>query len=221
MTIDSRVGQAYKGPPLYSGTRMNTRLIGSSFYVFDIQGLIFYGADLVPSFVADTLLLPVTVPEQLSWSEEVAEARQVEHDVQSVINPPPGEETLKTAERLWDKCVDLTAQMQRRLPDCYAVDAKITIPDGSGGTREITGGEYKVHLREIIPEMLNTVRSVTYIDPSYELEGDNVRIRARRADSSVLERTPISFLVGPGPDGQWRILEQNGEGLPESLAKSE
>jgi len=218
MTVDTRVGKAYKGPPTYSGTRTSLAGIASSFYRFDIQGLIFFGSDLPASFLADTLILPVTIPEQFSYSDQVAEAIQVERDVPSVISPPAGETTLKTGQRFWDKCVALTAEMRNRLPDCYAVDAKVVVPDGSGGTRELKGAEYKERLREILPELRNTTRSVTYIEPKFEVEGDRVKIQAKRADSSALERTTVSFVVGPGADGEWRILEQVGEGLPEALA---
>ena len=221
MTVDTRTGGgAYKGPPTYSGTRVSLNGIASSFYAFDLNGLAFFGIDLPASLIADTLLLPITIPEQLSYSEQVAEARQVEHDVPSVIDPPEGESTLKTGERFWDKCVSLTSEARNLLPNCYAVDARVVMPDGAGGTREFKGSEYKAHLRELMPQLRNTTRTVTFIEPKFEVEGSNVRIKAMRADSSQRERTPMTFLVGPGADGEWRILEQVGEGLPEGMAET-
>ena len=212
MTFDTRTNPSYDGPPAYSGTRLAASLFGQALYALNLPFAAFFGADVGLSFVADTVLLPLTIPEQLSWSTERANALRTDIQQNSVIVPPQNEAPGDTATRLFRACTSLVASMSRTYLDCYDATAKITVVDAERAPRTFTGSEYKEQIAAYFEAARGGASFVRYSDPVFTVEDDRVRIKATRLDSRLEERTPIVLIVGPSADGQWRILEERSVG---------
>jgi len=212
MTLDTRTNPGYEGPPVYSGTRLALRNFQGAFYAVRPEIMAFFLADSVLSGVADTLLLPVTIGEQQTWSA----ARQLEArtDVEqpSLIRPAAKEDPILTAKRLYRACNSLARSFRDRFTDCYSIDAKIEILVDGNVDRTLTGIDYKNEIREVIAAKRGTTEYVRLDDPVYTREGANVLVTATRLDSEFDDPTEIQMLMGPDEEGAWRILEERSVG---------
>lgn len=212
MTIDSRNDPGYDGPRVYSGTRLALRHTGHSLYRFNLL-MFYYLADLPFSFVADTLLLPVTISEDAARQPLPAAEPRFEREAPSVIAATEGASPLANAKRLFAACRERFERLDPTLTDCYAIDARIVLEDAHGAV-EITGADYKGRIRAAIASLGKSYAFVSIQDPAYSQEGGRVRIEAQRLSSFGARRQRISLLVGPGPDGGWRIIEEVASGWP-------
>ena len=212
MTFDTRTNPDYDGPPLYSGTRVAFSNFSAAFYALNLGFAGFFLADGVLSGVADTLLLPLTVPQQLAWSKARRDALDASLEQPSPIQPARNEAALVTARRLFNTCNGLVRNQRLKYTDCYAVTARIEIQEDGETRRTLSGSEYKLEVREALARMRGTTRFVRYDDPVFEEEGDRVRVRASRIDPEFDDETTIELLMGPGEDGGWRILEEKSIG---------
>jgi uncharacterized protein YceK len=68
MTVDTRRDDQYDGTRVYSGTLADLQLIGVSFMEGSYHWFLASLMDLPFSLLADTLLLPVTIPEEAARS---------------------------------------------------------------------------------------------------------------------------------------------------------
>lgn len=207
MTLNTRSDPNYDGSRVYSGTRVDLEQGVSQLLQFSIGMLLFFG-DLPLSFIADTVLLPVTIPEERARRTAIEAQLQTRTDNPSVIELRPGEESVQTARRLFESCRELTEQLSIRLLDCYAIGARVARVKGDEAITELSGAEYKPQLADTLERARYEGLFVTYRDPRFEPRGETVRIDATQATSDSAERHPVWFLVGPGDDGQWRILEE-------------
>lgn len=211
MTLETRRSSAYDGPRIYSGTRVSARNVGLGVVSLNLGLLLIYGLDLPFSLLADTALLPLTIREERErWAanEETVLSGAEAPSVSLVIE---GADPLVNARQLFTACDDLLRGLRPQLVHCYSVDARIHIVDGDEA-RELTGIEYK---REILEALEGNTDGhfVSLSDPIFIPKGeDHVRITATRSSSFRRERAPIEWVVGPGPDGGWRILEETGPG---------
>jgi len=213
MTLNTRSDPTYDGSRVYSGARVDLSQGVGQLLQFSTGMLLFFG-DLPLSFIADTLLLPVTIPEERARRAAIETQLQIRTDNPSVIEPRPGEAPLETARRLFETCRDLTEQLSIRLLDCYALDARIIRPSSDETSVELSGAAYKQELVDALKRAKYDGLFITYRDPSFEPQGDAVRVDAKRATSQSAGRSPVRFLMGPGEDGQWRILEERSRSWP-------
>jgi uncharacterized protein YceK len=212
MTLDTRTNPSYSGPPVYSGTRVAAGYAGQTFYALNIPYFAFFTLDTALSLVADTVLLPFTIPEQIRWSERRQTEARTDIEQPSVILPPNQEAPEDTARRLFRACEPLARTLNNTYLDCYSANAKIEIVDEGEVVRTLTGTEYKEEIRPVMDAARGGTKFVRYADPTFERDGENVRITATRLDSELDGRTPIELIVGAGPDGGWRILEERSIG---------
>jgi hypothetical protein len=119
---------------------------------------------------------------------------------------------VEAAKALFGRYVALGDGFDPAVADLYVDEARIIAtriyPDGRERLMEMPGSRYKAILHKIMPlAKLRDDRSA-YTKVTYTVEGDRVRIDARRY--SVLKKygAPHSLLVGPGPAGAWRIYEE-------------
>jgi hypothetical protein len=84
--------------------------------------------------------------------------------------------------------------------------------DPDAEPRGLADGAYKLELREALAGQRYVGDVVDWSEPVFERESGGVRVTATRttARSPVTHRQ--SWLVGPGADGGWRILEEDGFG---------
>src|SRR5262245_38990609 len=211
MAIDTQTNRSYKGPLVYSGTRYDAALFGNGLVDLNLGSMMFALVDFPFSFLGDTVLLPVTIPREMSRSEQHDTEVQVATERPSPVQPRADETPLATAQRLFTACEKLLRDRDPHLADCYSIDAKIEL----AGQTPLRGADYKPVLRAGLEEAVSEYQSLDWRDPSYTVEGDKVRISATRASSSDPARTPITFVVGAGSDGSWRILEEQSVGWPE------
>ena len=165
--------------------------------------------DAALSATADTLLLPITIPEQLRLNREREQRMRVDIEQPGVLLPIANEEPLNTAKRLFRECSGYVLNVKPELTDCYSIHAVIDL-DGE----KMTGAEYKTRLRAEYLPLRGGKSFVRLRDPDYEVREKTVLITARRLEADTQERTPVTWIVGPCPDGAWRILEERGQGLP-------
>ncbi len=212
MTLDSRNDPNYEGSPIYSGTRLALRHTGHTLYRFNLL-MLYYLADLPLSFVADTLLLPVTIREQAGRQPAPTTASSFERQAPSAISATAGAAPLTSAKRLFAACRTRCERLDPALIDCYAVEARIVIETDAGST-EITGGEYKRRIHQALAGVDDSLAFVSLRDPVYSEQGGRVRIEAERLASFGARRQHITLVVGPGSDGGWRIVEEVASGWP-------
>jgi uncharacterized protein YceK len=209
MTIDSQRDPGYQGPAVYSGVHKDMALLASTRSMGEILfALSFAAVDLPFSAVADTVLLPVTIPKDRRREQDQAAETQTGSERPSPIEPIPGEDALATARRLFLTCAQLLHAQDSHLADCYSVDADVEINGGS----PLRGSEYKQALRVGMARDLAAGQLVEWREPSFSADGARVRIDATRASSSEPSRSPLVLYVAPCADGAWRIVAETSIG---------
>jgi uncharacterized protein YceK len=213
MTLNTRSDPTYDGSRVYSGTRVDLAQGVGQLLQFSTGMLLFFG-DLPLSFIVDTVLLPVTIPEERARRTALEAQLQTRTDNPSVIELRPDEGPIETARRLFETCRDLTEQLSIRVLDCYALEARVVRVSADGIPTGLTGAAYKQKLVDTLKRAKYAGLFISYRDPSFEPQGDAVRVEATRVTSQSAERNPVRFLMGPGEDGQWRILEEQSRSWP-------
>jgi len=212
-TVDTRTNAGYSGTRVYSGTAAALSSLGRALGSLRIDMFIMHMIDLPFSMVADTLLLPITIPEQGSRDVDLERLARVDTDVPSPFEFDPTLSRERNAEELFDACMALFLNLDPRLTDCYAVGANILTIEG-GVTTQMTGAEYKLRMRDSIARIEDTGNFVKYRNPVFTRADDEVRIEATRVSSFDNQRNPVSLLIGPSDDGEWRIQEEIGGRWP-------
>ncbi len=216
-TFETRGDRTYDGARIYSGTSTSLSRVGSGLINSNYPLVLIGFIDLPFSFVADTLLLPLTVVEETRRQKKVTSLEQVERETSTGVRSLRGESSVVTAGRLFARCAELLEELDPSLADCYSIDARIVVVDPSDptGGEELRGASYKHELRAALRRARSSGHYFTYRETSYEpASGSQVRVRTLRARSAAAALDSITFLLGPGSDGEWRILEERGPGWP-------
>lgn len=209
MTLDTQNDEGYDGPRTYSGVRKDLTILPDAFLNLSFPWMGIALVDFPFSFVADTVILPITIPREAERASKLAEEARVDTERPSVVKPADGEAPVDTAHRLFTECAKLLHAQDPHLADCYSVDAKIEITGGE----PMTGADYKPELRAGLARDASDGALVDWREPSFASEGERVRIGAKRASSTSPTRLPVMLLVGPCSDGAWRIVEEISPGL--------
>lgn len=209
MTIDTQTDEGYEGSRVYSGVRKDLTILPDALLSFAIPWVGIALVDLPFSALADTVILPVTIPAEAKRSANLEEEAQVATERPSVVTPAEGESAAAVASRLFDECARLLKAQDPHLADCYSIEAKVEI----AGSPAMRGADYKVALRESLRRDASDGVLVEWRNPSYAFDGTRVRVTAVSASTEQAARLPIALVVGPGDDGGWRILEEVGPGL--------
>jgi uncharacterized protein YceK len=209
MTIDTQTNEGYEGPQVYSGTRRDLSIIPNALLNFSVGGLLIGVVDLPFSLLADTVILPVTIPKDAERTRKLEEEKRVDEERPSVVKPQAGEAPVATAHRLFTECARMLKEQDSHFSDCYSIDAKIEIV----GSEPMRGADYKKLARESLSQEASEGEMIEWRDPEFSADGERVRISAKRARSDDPSRVPVSLIVGPGQDGGWRILEEVGPGF--------
>ncbi len=209
MTIDTQNDEDSGLPRTYSGVRKDLDILPGAFLSLSIPWFGLALVDFPFSLVADTVILPITIPREAERAKALAEEARVDSERPSVVKPLAGEATVDTAHRLFTACANLLHAQDPRLSDCYSVDAKIEITGGES----MSGADYKPLLRAGLARDASDGALVAWREPSFASDGERVRIGATRASSTSPTRLPVTLIVGPCPDGAWRILEEISPGL--------
>ncbi len=211
MSIDPQLSRGYEGPYVYSGVRKDLEIMGPAFLHLSFGWVLITLFDLPFSLVADTLLLPVSIPRDSERSKAIEEKTQVRSDRPALVHAKAGETPADTARRLFDACRERLRRQDDEIADCYSVDATITILGGPTAR----GSEHKVKLREVIAHHQDEGITVDWRDPVLEPDGERVRIRATRRSTGEPAASELVLVVAPGADGGWRIVEETSVGWPE------
>ncbi len=122
------------------------------------------------------------------------------------------------ARALFEQFVRLTEAFDPAVIDLYAETAKISnrriFPDGTSREMSMPAPSYKTLLRQVLPVAKEQNDLDRYSEVRYTVEGDKVRITAKRYSVMKDYSAPHTLLVGPDTDGTWRILEESGESRP-------
>ncbi len=209
MTIDTQTDEGYHGSRIYSGVRRDLSILPDAVLSFAIPWVGIALVDLPFSLVADTVILPITIPAEAERNRQIADDEQVATERPSLVTPQGGESPVATANRLFGECARLLKDQNPRLADCYSIDAKVEIV----GAEPMSGAQYKNALRQSLARAASDGVLVEWRGPTFASDGDRVRVAATRASSEDAARVPIALVVGPCPDGGWRILEEVGPGF--------
>ncbi len=123
----------------------------------------------------------------------------------------PEDPRIEAARDLFERFVDLGNRYDTSIADLYADDARIVLtgqnPDEK---REVTipGREFKELVREMLPAAREAGEQNIYVDVTYWIEGDLVRIEATRRTSPSNSQAQHQMLVGPNENGTWLIREE-------------
>ena len=204
MTVSTRTDDSYEGPRPYSGTLANLELMGVTFmegsYFWFLAGTM----DLPLSLVADTVLLPLTLPEERVRRSVVGQALRTDVEQPGPVRPIANVAPERNAEQLFQSCLLMFERLDPDVTDCYALDARVV---GANGLA-VKGGDYKERLRQALSFLHRSGGFIAFHEPRYHDEGGRVRIEATLETSFMPERTAVVLWVGPGADGDWRILEE-------------
>ena len=211
MSLDTQLDRGYEGAYVYSGVRKDFEIMGPAFLKLSFGWVFITLFDLPFSLVADTLLLPVSIPRDSERAKVVAERTQVQTDRPALVHAKTGEAPADTARRLFDACRDLLRRQDAQLSDCYDIDASISV----AGAQSLRGSEYKLALREAIARDQEEGIFIDWREPLFEPEGERVRVRAARRSTREPAESELELVVGPGPDGGWRIFQETSVGWPE------
>ena len=122
------------------------------------------------------------------------------------------------AEQLWNRYVALEAAFDPALADLYADDAVIrnrrTYPTGEVREATVPAAQYRLLVRQAIPLAKARNDVSRYSNCSYVANGARVRILCARFSVLKNYTSPISLLVGAGPNGSWLIFEELSESRP-------
>ena len=211
MSLDTQLNRGYEGAYVYSGVRKDFEIMGPAFLKLSFGWVFITLFDLPFSFVADTLLLPVSIPRDSERAKRVTERTQVESDRPALVHAKTGEAPADTARRLFDACRDLLRHQDAQLADCYAIDASISLP----GAQPLRGSAYKLALREAIGRDQEEDIFIDWREPVFEPEGERVRVRATRRSTREPAESALELVVGPSSDAGWRIVSETSVGWPE------
>jgi uncharacterized protein YceK len=209
MTIDTQTDEGYHGPRTYSGVRRDLSILPDAVLSFAIPWVGIALVDLPFSLVADTVILPVTIPAEAARKRQTAEEEQVATERPSLVTPEAGESLVSIANRLFNECARLLKEQSPRFADCYSIDAKVEIV----GAEPMRGAEYKNSLRQALARDASDGVLVEWRAPTFAADGERVRVAATRASSEDAARVPVALVVGPCADGGWRIVEEVGPGF--------
>ncbi len=211
MTFDTRTNPGYDGPRVYSGVREDLSLMRNAFLSLDLPILVLFTLDLPLCLAADTALLPLTMAEGRDRGPERHAALGSDVDVPGPAQPLPGAPNQENARRLFETCAARFEALDSSAADCFAVDARVV----SGDEREQSGARYKLELEHALAQLRESGGFASYRDPSFTLEGERVRIDVTLFASFLGRPTRASFVVAPGADGDWRIIEANVPAWPD------
>lgn len=122
------------------------------------------------------------------------------------------------ATELFQKYVAFGESYDARLVELYADDATVrnrrVLPTGESREMALSGAQYKQLMAAALPMAKARGDRSTYSEVTYAQEGNGVRIKATRYSELKRYSSPVSWLVRPGPDGNWRIVEESSESRP-------
>ena len=122
------------------------------------------------------------------------------------------------AEQIWNRYVALEAAFDPAVADLYADDAVIrarrVYPTGEVREATIPAAQYKTLIRQAIPLAKAKNDISRYSGCTYTAAGPRVRIACARFSTLKNYTSPLSLVVGPGPDGRWLIFEESSESRP-------
>jgi hypothetical protein len=111
--------------------------------------------------------------------------------------------------------VALERNFDPALAQLYAEDAVIrnrrTYPGGEVRERTMTASQLRQLIRLAMPIAKSRGDRSSYSDCSYAPEARGVRIQCLRFSRLKQSTSPLSLLVAPTPQRQWRILEEDSE----------
>jgi len=208
MTIDTRSDRNYDGPRIYSGTRVAARQTGEAILEYQLGWLVLFGLDVPLSFVADTLLLPVTIGEERRRRSEQAERLQVGDERPPPVEIAAGSDPIAAAKRVFEACLGRLQRYNPLMTDCFSLEARVFYVEGT--PTMLTGEEYRPRVRAQLAEMQARNEFFTWRDPEFAVDGDRVRVDVQRASSERGDLGELSLWISPDARGAWRIVEVRG-----------
>ena len=128
---------------------------------------------------------------------------------------PSDARDLQAARELFARYVRLERNFDPALAQLYAEDAVIrnrrTYPGGEVRERTLTALQLRQLIRLAMPIAKSRGDRNSYSDCSYAAEARGVRINCLRFSRLKQSTSPLSLLVAPTQQRQWRILEEDSE----------
>ncbi|TAE86967.1 MAG: hypothetical protein EAZ71_09690 [Verrucomicrobia bacterium] len=127
-------------------------------------------------------------------------------------------ESIDRAKKLFAEYTTLAKNFDPDLAALYSDKAKIentrVYPDGRKQALKLDPKEYKSLLRKVMPLAKARGDTSTYSEVNYLEAAPNVTITANRFSTLKKYQSPVTIMVGPDTDGEWRILEEKSESRP-------
>lgn len=125
---------------------------------------------------------------------------------------------LAAAKQLFARYVQLEKDFDPKVADLYSDDATIqnrrTYPGGRVKVLTLPATRYKEIIRAAMPLAKAKNDRSSYSEVVYTVEGDGIRIKARRYSELKKYSSPISLLVRTNDAGVWLIFEELSESQP-------
>lgn len=200
-TLGSLISSDYQGLAIYGGVYDNARSMRREASESDIDGMVALAIDFPFSLVADTVLLPLTIPMQLRASDGQA--------AQAPAETGRWAPSAEGARAFVESCFALAREFDARYVDCYGDDSRISYRGARDA--DLSGAEFRDLLKRSLPAAkLRGDRSI-FRDLRIEPEGSSFRVRATRYSELYAYESPWEALVGADSTGAWRILRETVE----------
>jgi hypothetical protein len=119
------------------------------------------------------------------------------------------------AQRLLERYIALEHAFDPAIADLYSDDAVIRTrrisPTGEIRDLTIPIGQYRELIRQMMPVAKAAGDISQYSNCVYTSEGERMRVRCARYSELKKYASPVSFLLGPDPAGEWRVFEELSE----------
>jgi hypothetical protein len=129
-----------------------------------------------------------------------------------------GDPAIDQAKRLFKRYVALGQAFDPAVADLYSDEALIEnrrrYPSGEVKTLTLPAPKYKELIRAAMPAAKARGDRNTYSDVRYAIEGQGVRIVAKRFSELKKYSSPLSLLVKRDAKSAWLIYEERSESQP-------
>jgi len=122
------------------------------------------------------------------------------------------------AKDVFERYVALMEAFAPAVGQLYADDAKVhtvqVSPGGEEQKAETSGRQWKAVVRQLLPSAKRVNDRSTFSDVKARVDGENVRIEAKRHWLRTDFRSDFWMVIGPDATGEWKILEEHSVTRP-------
>jgi hypothetical protein len=140
---------------------------------------------------------------------------------EAIKEAPPKDPKVAGAKEAFEKFVRLSQACDPAVAGAYSDAAKIAItaiyPDGTKKEMALSGVQAKAIIPQAVAEAKRKGDIDDFSEVTYAVEGEHVRVKAKKFNRLKKYTAPVEFLFGP-ERGEWKIFEEVNQSLLDAPA---